>query len=92
MGSPIEVELTSKDSIPYIVYTVTGHAAIIRKDFIKLNPNQNSYTIKINPSIEMVPRSYLYVHYILNGDLRFCELLLRLPEKFENQVSSYDSS
>ncbi|XP_005182172.1 CD109 antigen [Musca domestica] len=55
--------------------------------YIPLPANTKSHIIKIKPAVDMIPRCYVYVHYIINGDLRYCELSLKFPNEFENTVS-----
>lgn len=86
-GTNIDLELTSKLPIPYFIYTVTSHADIVRMKYIPLPANTKSHIIKIKPAVDMIPRCYVYVHYIINGDLRYCELSLKFPNEFENTVS-----
>ncbi|XP_073826202.1 thioester-containing protein 1 allele S1-like [Musca autumnalis] len=87
LKDPIEVVVKSNQSIPYIVYTITSHGNIIDQKYIPLSSQQTSHKITIQPTIAMVPNSYLFIYYIINGDLYYCEHTLRLPEKFENQIS-----
>ena len=63
-----------------------GHASLTRSEYIKVPPNQKSYTIEITPSIEMIPQSFIYVYYVHKGNLRFEEMTLTFPLEFENQV------
>ncbi|XP_075152794.1 thioester-containing protein 1 allele S3-like [Haematobia irritans] len=87
MGTDIEVEVKSTVDMPYLIYTIMAHSNIIHADRIKLPPNSKNYTILITPSIEMVPKSFVYVYYIENGILRYEELEIRLPLEFENKVT-----
>ncbi|XP_073826184.1 thioester-containing protein 1 allele R1-like isoform X1 [Musca autumnalis] len=84
---PIEIMVRSNQSIPYIIYTITSHGNIIDQKYIPLSSQQKAQKITIKPTMAMVPNSYLFVYYIINGDLHYCELKLSLPEKFENQIS-----
>lgn len=63
-----------------------GHASLIRSEHIEVIANQWSHTIEIVPSIEMVPKSFIYVYYVDNGDLRYEEMTLNFPNELENQV------
>ena len=63
-----------------------AHASLIRAEHIEVPLNQTSHIIEIIPSIEMVPKSFIYVYYIENGDLRYEEMTLNLPDELENQV------
>ncbi|KAM7351081.1 uncharacterized protein ACRADG_004066 [Cochliomyia hominivorax] len=86
LGKPLEVQVRSSFNIPYLVYTVMGHASIVRMEHIKVPANRKVHTIRITPSIEMIPTSYLYVHYVLDGNLRYEEITLKFPKEFENQI------
>lgn len=87
LGKPVEVEVRSSFNIPYLVYTIVGHGSIVHIEHITLPANRKRHTIKITPSIEMIPESYLYVHYVLDGNFRYEELTLKFPLELENQVS-----
>ncbi|KAM7352027.1 thioester-containing protein 1 allele S1-like [Cochliomyia hominivorax] len=87
LGKPLEVQVRSSHNIPYLIYTVVGHASIVRMDHIKLWRNRKFYTIKITPSVEMIPKSYLLVYYILDGNLRYDEITLKFPPELENEIS-----
>lgn len=64
-----------------------GHGSIINTGLIKVPASRRTYILKLTPSIEMIPKSFLYVHYILNGILRYEELIIQLPREFENKAS-----
>ncbi|XP_065356087.1 CD109 antigen-like [Calliphora vicina] len=87
LGKPVEVEVRSAFNIPYLVYTIVGHGSIVHLEYIALPANRKRHTIKITPSIEMIPESYLYVHYIQDGNFRFKEMTLKFPMELENQIS-----
>ena len=63
-----------------------GHASLIRAEHIEVPPNQYSHIIEIMPSIEMVPKSFIYVYYVVNGNLTYEEMTLDFPKELENQV------
>ena len=63
-----------------------GHASLIRAEHIEVPPNQSSHIIEIMPSIEMVPKSFIYVYYVEKGNLRYEEMTLNFPNELENQV------
>lgn len=86
LGKPVQIEVSSLINIPYLMYTIMGHASVIRSEYIKIPPNQKSYTITITPTIEMIPDSFIYVFYIHNGNLRYEEMRMSFPYEFENQV------
>ncbi|TMW40759.1 hypothetical protein DOY81_014161, partial [Sarcophaga bullata] len=85
LGKPVLIEVNSTGNIPYLMYTITGHASLIRAEYIKVPPNQKSYTIEITPSIEMIPQSFICVFYIHDGILRYEEMTLNFQKEFENQ-------
>ncbi|XP_037812884.1 pregnancy zone protein-like [Lucilia sericata] len=87
LGKPVQIEVSSIVNIPYLMYTIMGHASLIQMEHIKVPPNQKSHIITITPSIEMIPRSYIYVYYIHKGNLRYEEMRLSFPYEFENQIS-----
>lgn len=66
-----------------------GHGNIINFGLIKLPENTKNFTLKLTPSIEMIPKSYLYVHYILNGNFKCDEIALKFPPELENQVGKH---
>lgn len=88
-GASIDIEVTSTFNIPYIVYTVTSHSSIVHMELVQLPQNSKSFIIQLKRAMDIVPNAYIYVHYIVNGNLHFCELALRLPHEFENQVSTH---
>ncbi|XP_065357173.1 C3 and PZP-like alpha-2-macroglobulin domain-containing protein 8 [Calliphora vicina] len=87
LGKPVKIEVSSSENIPHLVYAIVGHGNIIRMQQITLPPNQKSYIIHIKPAIEMIPLSYIYVHYSHNGILRYNDMELVFPRQFENQIS-----
>ncbi|XP_065357998.1 C3 and PZP-like alpha-2-macroglobulin domain-containing protein 8 [Calliphora vicina] len=87
LGNMVEIEVSSIENIPYFVYTVMGHATIVRMELVTVPANQKTFIIRLTPSIEMIPTSFIYVHYVHNGKLRYEELELKFPSEFENQVS-----
>lgn len=68
------------------MFTIMGHASLIRSEYVEIPPNQKSYTISITPSIETIPQSFIYVYYVHKGNLRYGEMTLNFPSEFENQV------
>ncbi|XP_065358094.1 thioester-containing protein 1 allele S3-like [Calliphora vicina] len=87
LGKPIEVEVRSSFNIPYLVYTIVGHGSIVHMDHITLPANRKRHTIKITPSVEMIPESFLYVHYVQDGYFRYNEMRFEFPWELENQIS-----
>ncbi|XP_037809412.1 CD109 antigen-like [Lucilia sericata] len=85
--NPVLIEVSSILKIPYLMYTIMGHASLIRAEYIKVPPNQKSHIITITPSIEMIPRSFIYVYYVHKGHLRYEEMRLDFPIEFGNQIS-----
>ncbi|TMW40113.1 hypothetical protein DOY81_014806 [Sarcophaga bullata] len=71
LGNPVEIEVSSIVNIPYLMYTLVGHGNIIRTERIDVPANKKSFIIRLMPSIEMIPVSYLYVYYILDGNFKF---------------------
>ncbi|XP_037809422.1 CD109 antigen-like [Lucilia sericata] len=87
LGKPVLIEVSSIISIPYLMYTIMGHASLIHTEHVKIPPYQNSYIIEIMPTLEMIPDSFIYVYYIHKGNLRYEEMHLSFPNEFENQIS-----
>ncbi|KNC22900.1 hypothetical protein FF38_00366 [Lucilia cuprina] len=87
LGKPVQIEVSSIVNIPYLMYTIMGHASLIRTEYIKVPPNQKSHIITITPTIEMIPKSFIYVYYVHKGNLRYEEMRLSFPYEFENQIS-----
>ncbi|KAM7352165.1 thioester-containing protein 1 allele S1-like [Cochliomyia hominivorax] len=86
INSEIEIMVESNQNIKYFVYTLVSHGNIIRHDLVPLESNQNSYIIQLMTSNEMVPVSFLYVHYMENNNLIYCETKIELPEELENKM------
>ncbi|TMW40527.1 hypothetical protein DOY81_014393 [Sarcophaga bullata] len=80
LGKPLQIEVTSTDVIPYLKYILMGHASLTRSEHVDVPPNQRSHIIEIIPSIEMVPKSFIYVYYVENGNLRYEEMTLNFPK------------
>ncbi|XP_075152793.1 thioester-containing protein 1 allele S1-like [Haematobia irritans] len=87
LSEPIEIDVSDSQTLPYLIYTLTSHGNIIRKEFIRLPGNTNSHTIKIKASMAMIPNSYLFVYYIIEDKLHYCEFTIRLPKMFVNQLA-----
>ncbi|TMW43136.1 hypothetical protein DOY81_011784, partial [Sarcophaga bullata] len=87
LGKPLQIEVTSTDVIPYLEYIIMGHGSLIRAEHVEVPPNQRSHIIEIIPSIEMVPKSFIYVYFVENGNLRYEEMTLNFPNELENQIS-----
>ncbi|XP_061388902.1 thioester-containing protein 1 allele S3-like [Musca vetustissima] len=87
LGTTVQLEVSSTKDIPYLVYTIVGHSAIITGDHVTLKPNQKTHIIEIIPSIDMIPYAFVYVHYVDEGNLRYEEIKLTFPLEFENRVS-----
>uniref|UniRef100_A0A1I8MHC8 TEP1-F n=1 Tax=Musca domestica TaxID=7370 RepID=A0A1I8MHC8_MUSDO len=85
LGSPVRVKVTFLRGMPYLVYTIVGHANIIHTQHIKLPAQPTTYVLEITPSIEMVPYAFVYVHYIDGGNLRYGEIKIKFPLEFENE-------
>uniref|UniRef100_A0A1I8MYQ6 TEP1-F n=1 Tax=Musca domestica TaxID=7370 RepID=A0A1I8MYQ6_MUSDO len=86
-GSPVRIQVTSLKGMPYLVYTIVGHANFIYTEHIKLPTNPRTHILEITPSIAMIPIAVVYVHYIDGGNLRYSEIRIKFPLEFENKVS-----
>ncbi|XP_065356090.1 thioester-containing protein 1 allele S3-like [Calliphora vicina] len=87
LEKPVQIEVISILSIPYLMYTIMSHASLVHSEYIKVPPNQKSHIISITPSVEMIPESFIYVYYIQKGNLRYEEMRLNFPNEFANQIS-----
>ncbi|XP_037812878.1 CD109 antigen-like, partial [Lucilia sericata] len=87
LGKPVQIEVSSIVNIPYLMYTIMGHASLIHTEHIKVPSNQKSHIITITPSIEMIPTSFIYVYYVHKGKLHYEEMRLSFPFEFENQIT-----
>ncbi|XP_065356110.1 thioester-containing protein 1 allele R1-like [Calliphora vicina] len=83
----VDVEVSSTSYIPYLIYVLVGHSNIIKTGYVQLEADQNSYIIKINPTIEMVPLIDFSVHYLYRGVLNFCDIQISFPNEFENKIT-----
>ncbi|KAM7354726.1 thioester-containing protein 1 allele R1-like [Cochliomyia hominivorax] len=83
----VEVVLSSKSYIPYFVYTVMSRGNIFYSEYVKMEPEQNSYIIRIKPNIDLLPRTQMGVHYIDKGQLNYCDLVIGFPNEFENKIN-----
>ncbi|XP_065358110.1 pregnancy zone protein-like [Calliphora vicina] len=92
VNTEIKIDVKSNQNIPYIVYTLTSHANIIKSEFVQLDSNTNSYTIQLMASKEMTPTSFLYVHYMVGGNMIYCETEIELPVVLENTLSIFAPS
>ncbi|XP_011290750.1 pregnancy zone protein [Musca domestica] len=86
-SKPLEINVTSNDPMPFLMYTLTGHGNIVRQEKLQLQDQVKSHIIKIRPSIEMIPNSQLLVFYIDKGLFKYCEMTIHLPKTFENKLS-----
>ncbi|XP_013108376.2 thioester-containing protein 1 allele R1 isoform X1 [Stomoxys calcitrans] len=87
LSEPVEIEVSANHTLPYLIYTLTSHGNIVREEFIRVPPNQNSHEFLINVSMSMVPNSYLFVYYIIEDQLFYCEFTIRLPHSFVNKLA-----
>ncbi|XP_013108378.1 C3 and PZP-like alpha-2-macroglobulin domain-containing protein 8 [Stomoxys calcitrans] len=87
LSQPIVIEVSANHTIPYLIYTITGHGNIVRKEFIPLMANQKSHEFEIKASMAMVPNSHLFVYYIARDQLHYCEFTIRLPHSFVNKLA-----
>ncbi|XP_013108377.2 thioester-containing protein 1 allele R1 isoform X3 [Stomoxys calcitrans] len=87
LSEPIEIEVSANHNLTYLIYTLTAHGNIVREEFIRVSPNQNSHEFRINASMSMVPNSYLFVYYIVEDQLFYCEFTIRLPHSFVNKLT-----
>ncbi|XP_065356862.1 thioester-containing protein 1 allele R1-like isoform X2 [Calliphora vicina] len=92
VNTEIKIDVKSNQNIPYIVYTLTSHANIIKSEFVQLDSNTNSYTIQLVASKEMTPTSFLYVHYMVGGNMIYCETEIEIPVVLENTLSIFAPS
>lgn len=83
----MEILVESKEPLKYLVYTLTSHGNIQKHEIVNFATNQNSYKINLMCTNEMVPHSFLYVHYMQGDNLIFCETKIELPRELENKVS-----
>ncbi|XP_061386557.1 thioester-containing protein 1 allele S3-like [Musca vetustissima] len=87
LGRPVRIEVNSPKDMPYLVYSIVAHANIIYTEFVDLPMKPRRHVIEINPSIEMVPYAFVYVHYVDEGNYRYCEMKLTFPLEFENKIA-----
>ncbi|KAM7352895.1 thioester-containing protein 2 isoform 11-T11 [Cochliomyia hominivorax] len=86
LDQDVVVEVKSNKNIPYYVYAIVARGQIIKQEHVELPENVKTHEIKFKPSFEMVPESYLYVYFVLDGDLKFQEITLNFPKEFQNKI------
>ncbi|XP_037958039.1 alpha-1-inhibitor 3-like isoform X2 [Teleopsis dalmanni] len=86
LGKDIAVDVKSKDSIPYFIYTVIARGNIIRSEVIKVPDGQKSHTIKFPVTYSMLPKIDLMVYNIHNNEFRFDEITIDIDGDFKNSI------
>ncbi|TMW42715.1 hypothetical protein DOY81_012206, partial [Sarcophaga bullata] len=85
LNSIIEINVDFNEPVTYFIYTLTGHGNIIQNQMIKFDTKTTSTTLQVVAKNEMVPDAYVFVHYMVNGDMKFCEMKITLPDELENK-------
>ncbi|XP_037812875.1 CD109 antigen-like isoform X1 [Lucilia sericata] len=86
LDQDVVVDVKSNKYIPYYVYALVARGNIIKQEYVKLPENVKSHKLKFKPSFEMVPKTHLYVYFVLDGDLKFQEIILNFPKEFQNKM------
>lgn len=86
INSNIEINIDFNENISYFIKTIVGHGNIIQNEMIRLEKKQNSTTFKVLANNEMIPDFYVFVHYMIGRDMKYCESRFTLPDVLENQV------
>lgn len=66
---------------------MTGRANIVKAERVEVPNDSKSFTLKIVPTLEMVPEAKILIQYIYNDNLRFEEETLHFENDFQNTVS-----
>lgn len=86
LGQELSIEVKSTEPLNYFVYTITARGNILKAEHVKVPDDLKSYTIKIEPTFEMIPKAAIFVQYIHDDNLRFEEKNIDFENEFENSV------
>ncbi|XP_051859042.1 CD109 antigen isoform X17 [Drosophila albomicans] len=86
LGKPLSIDVKSDKPIPYFVYTIVARGNIVKAEYVDVAEESKSHTIKLIPTFEMVPQFTIYVHYVVDNELRFQEHNVNVDREFENSI------
>ncbi|XP_062137560.1 CD109 antigen isoform X15 [Drosophila sulfurigaster albostrigata] len=86
LGKPLSIDVKSDKPIPYFVYTIVARGNIVKAEYVEVAEESKSHTIKLIPTFEMVPQFTIYVHYVVDNELRFQEHNVNVDREFENSI------
>ncbi|XP_075152773.1 thioester-containing protein 1 allele S3-like [Haematobia irritans] len=85
-GEEFVVDVKSCKNLSYFVYTIMARGKIIKHEYVKVDPESKCHSLTLKASYEMAPRAKIIVYFVDNGQLRFDETTITLPENFENKL------
>ncbi|XP_075152774.1 CD109 antigen-like [Haematobia irritans] len=85
-GEEFVVEVKSCNILSYFLYTIMARGKIIKHEYVKVDPESKCHSLTLKATYEMAPSAKIMAYFVDNGELRFDETTITLPEKFENKL------
>ncbi|KAH8378509.1 hypothetical protein KR093_011747, partial [Drosophila rubida] len=86
MGKSVTIDVKSNEPIPYFVYTIVARGDIVIAEHVEVPEGRKTHTIQFTPTFAMVPKASIYVHYVVDNELRFQERAIDIEREFENSI------
>ncbi|KPU73331.1 Thioester-containing protein 2, isoform E [Drosophila ananassae] len=86
LGEKVSFDVISTGNIPYFVYTIVARGNIVLSDYIVVPEDTKKYTVKFTPTFDMVPQATIYIHYVIDNDLKFEEKTIDFEKDFSNSI------
>uniref|UniRef100_A0A1I8NTI5 TEP1-F n=1 Tax=Stomoxys calcitrans TaxID=35570 RepID=A0A1I8NTI5_STOCA len=86
IGEDFIADVVSYQPLSYFVYTILGRGKILQHEYVKLEPQAKTCSIKIKATFDMMPTAKMIAYYIEHGQVVVCEKIINLANKFENKL------
>lgn len=71
------------------MFTVVARGNVLFNQYVSVEPGQRSRNVKFMPTFDMVPQATIYVHYLVDGVMRFDERKIDFEKDFGNSVGHH---
>uniref|UniRef100_A0A6P4EP21 TEP1-F n=1 Tax=Drosophila rhopaloa TaxID=1041015 RepID=A0A6P4EP21_DRORH len=86
LGHRVSFDVKSIEDIPYFVYTIVARGNILLSEYVDVPDGLKTYTVKFTPTLSMVPKATIFIHYVLNNNLHFEEKTIDFEKEFSNSI------
>ncbi|XP_017123674.1 CD109 antigen-like [Drosophila elegans] len=85
-GQLVEVQVISSEYLPHFMFTIVARGRIVFNKYVQVAGEVQTQSLTFRSNFDLVPQATLFVHYVVNGVMRFDEKTIEIEKVFGNSI------